>query len=48
MRVMRPVLDAMSDAAAHRQVTDLMNLAPDNDDLLGRMPELVSLMQGKK
>ena len=48
MRMMRQELDNMSDAAIHRQLTDFMALAPDNDDLLARMPELVALMQGRK
>ena len=48
MRMMRQELDHMSDAAIHRQLTDFMALAPDNDDLLARMPELVALMQGRK
>ncbi len=48
LSLLKKELEGMSDSAAIRQLAELTDRAPDNDALCARLPDLISLMQGKR
>ena len=48
LRLLKQELESMSDSAAIRQLADLTDRTPDNESLCAKLPDLISLMQGKR
>ena len=46
LRLLRQELDPLTDAAAIKQIGDLINVTPNNDALFARIPDMVKLMRG--
>ena len=46
MRLLHTELENLTDTAAIKELTELINVTPDNDALFARVPDLVKLMHG--